>query len=198
MIPPPTLGLIGAIGAGKSIASRCLAELGGHVIDCDKLGHEALEVPTVKEQLVARWGKNILMDDDRANRRVIGEVVFNNPDERHALEAIVFPVIGGLAQERLNAAPEGTRFNVLDAAVLLEAGWGSRCSRILYIDSPRPLRLERLLARSGWNDRDLSAREAAQWPAERKIALSQAVIVNDGSAPELRDRLIHVLNSWNW
>ncbi len=66
---PPTLGLIGAIGAGKSTAARCLAELGGLVIDCDKLGHEALEQPDVKKQLVARWGEKILMDDGRNNRR---------------------------------------------------------------------------------------------------------------------------------
>ena len=198
MTTPPTLGLIGAIGGGKSTAARCLVELGGNVIDCDKLGHEALEVPVVKEQLVARWGKKILLDDGRANRRAIGEVVFHNPAEREALEAVVFPVIGGLAQARLDAAPEGTRFHVLDAAVLLEAGWGNRCDRILYIDASRLLRIQRLLARSGWDASELSAREAAQWSAERKLALSHAVIVNDGSAHDLRDRLIHVLNSWNW
>jgi dephospho-CoA kinase len=195
---PPTLGLIGAIGAGKSTAARCLAELGGHVIDCDKLGHEALEDPAVKEQLVSRWGKKILLEDGRANRRVIGEVVFNKPAERKALEAIVFPVIGSLTQARLDAAPAGTRFHVLDAAVLLEAGWGNKCDRILYIDAPRLVRIQRLLARSGWSEGDITAREAAQWPAERKMAHSQAVIVNDVSARDLHDQLIHVLNSWNW
>ncbi len=198
MTPPPTLGLIGAIGAGKSTAAQCLSELGGNIIDCDKLGHEALEVPLVKEHLVARWGKNILMDDGRANRRAIGEVVFNNPAEREALEAIVFPVIGRLTQARLDAAPASTLFYVLDAAVLLEAGWGNRCDKILYIDAPRTLRIQRLLARSGWDANELSAREAAQWPSERKLRLSDAVIVNDGSPQDLRDRLIHVLNSWNW
>ena len=110
----------------------------------------------------------------------------------------MFPVIGQLAQERMNQAPVGTRFVVLDAAVLLEAGWGSKCDKILYIDAPLFLRLERLKIRSGWNESELAAREASQWPAERKKASAQAVIVNDGSLTELRDQLIHVLNSWNW
>jgi len=194
----PTLGLIGAIGAGKTTAARLLAALGGHVIDCDKLGHDALEVPTVKEQLVARWGNGILMDDGRANRRAIGEVVFQKPTERQALEAIVFPVIGALAQQRLDAAPAATRFCVLDAAVLLEAGWRTKCDKILYIDAPRPLRLERLNQRSGWNESELSAREAAQWPIAKKQAAADALIVNDGPTEALYDQLNHVLISWNW
>jgi dephospho-CoA kinase len=198
MTPPPTLGLIGAIGGGKSTAARGVAAIGGNIIDCDKLGHEALEQAAVKEQLVKRWGQKILVEDGRANRRAIAEVVFNNPAERLVLEAILFPVIGNLAADRLATAPPGTRFNVLDAAVLLEAGWGRNCDRILYIDAPRPLRLQRLHARSGWDEKELAAREAAQWTAERKIAASDAVIVNDGSTAELHDQLIHVLNSWNW
>ena len=59
-------------------------------------------------------------------------------------------------------------FIVLDAAVLLEAGWNNEVDRIVYVDAPRDMRLARLAGRSGWTDADLTAREAAQWPEEVK------------------------------
>ncbi|MEO2092375.1 MAG: dephospho-CoA kinase, partial [Gemmataceae bacterium] len=71
----PVLGLIGGIGAGKTAAGRCLAARGGFVIDCDALGHVALETPDVKRQLTERWGERILHPDGTANRRAVSGIV---------------------------------------------------------------------------------------------------------------------------
>lgn len=196
----PVLGLIGGIGAGKTAAGRCLAARGGFVIDADKLGHVALDVPDVKRQLVERWGKRVLHADGAANRRAIAGIVFDAPTERTWLEGVVFPVIGDLARAEI-AKAEGdpaVRFVVLDAAVMLEAGWGSACDKILYIDAPRELREQRLAARSGWTAADLTARETAQWPAERKKDHADAVVVNDGTPAELQAKLDTLLAGWGW
>lgn len=196
----PVLGLIGGIGAGKTAAGRCLAARGGFVVDCDKLGHVALEVPGVKRQLVERWGERILHSDGAANRRAIAGIVFDTPSERAWLESVVFPVIGGLATAEIgkaNADP-AARFAVLDAAVLLEAGWGPMCDQVVYIDAPRELREQRVFVRSRWTPADLTAREAAQWPADRKRRHADAVVVNDGTPEQLQDRIDHVLTSWGW
>ena len=75
---------------------------------------------------------------------------------------------------------------VLDAAVLLEAGWGEMVDRLVYIDAPRELRLERLNARSGWSDADLTAREGAQWPAVRKKERADALIENSSDSQALQ------------
>nr|MCU0706458.1 dephospho-CoA kinase [Fimbriiglobus sp.] len=160
----PVFGLIGGIGAGKSTAAGCLAARGGFVIDCDKLGHVALEVPEVKEKLRGRWGEAVFNEDGSVNRRAVAGVVFDAPAERQWLESVVFPVIGQLADERIVAAnaDPAVRFSVLDAAVLLEAGWRDRCDKVLYIDAPRDLRLSRLAARSGWTPAELTAREASR------------------------------------
>jgi len=193
------VGLIGGIGAGKSTAGRCLAARGGCVIDCDKLGHDALNAPDVLRQLVALWGDRVANPDDTANRRAVAGIVFDNPVERAALEGVVFPVIGKLADAeiaRANADP-ACRFVALDAAVLLEAGWGDRCDRVLYIDAPREVREQRVFARSQWIPADLTAREAAQWPADVKKNRADAVISNDGTEPELRAKIDHVLNEWH-
>lgn len=194
----PIIGLIGGIGAGKSTAGRCLAARGGFVIDCDKLGHEALAVPAVVGQLVARWGEAVRNPDGSANRRAVAGIVFNDPAERTWLESVVFPVIGEMADEliaRANGNP-AVKYIVLDAAVLLEAGWGDRCDRILYVDAPRELREQRVFARSKWTPEDLTARESAQWPAELKKSRADAVIPNDCTETELQAKIDHVLDFW--
>jgi dephospho-CoA kinase len=201
MTPPkPVLGLIGGIGAGKTAAAGCLAARGGLVIDCDKLGHVALEQPEVKAKLRARWGGGVFHPDGSVSRKAVAGVVFDTPDERKWLESVVFPAIGRMADERIaeaNADP-AVRFSVLDAAVLLEAGWKDRCDRILYIDAPRELRLQRLVARSGWESAELTSREAAQWPAEEKVRHADAVVTNDAGLSELQQRIDRVLNDWSW
>src|SRR6185503_3681483 len=85
----PVVGLIGAIGAGKSTAAKCFAARGGHVIDADALGHEALRQPEVTAALVARWGERVRKPDGSLDRREIGRIVFADAGERNALEAVV-------------------------------------------------------------------------------------------------------------
>jgi dephospho-CoA kinase len=194
----PVFGLIGGIGAGKSTAAGYLAARGGGVIDCDKLGHVALEQPEVKGELRAQWGEAVFNPDGSVNRRAVAGVVFGTPAEREWLESVVFPVIGRLADERLRAADAdpAVRFSVLDAAVLLEAGWKDRCDKVLYIDAPRDIRLKRLTARSGWVSQELTNRETAQWPGEVKKRHADAVVVNDGTREQLQERIDHVLTDW--
>ena len=198
MTRKPVIGLIGGIGAGKTTAGGCLARRGGRVIDCDKLGHGALEQPEVRDELKQRWGDGVFGPDGGVNRRAVAGVVFDAPAEREWLEGVVFPVIGRLADERIRQADAdpAVRFSVLDAAVLLEAGWKGRCDRILYVDAPREQRLARLLARSGWTPAEVDRREAAQWPAEVKKRHADAVVTNDGTPGQLQERIDHVLSDW--
>lgn len=194
----PVIGLVGGIGAGKSAAAAALARRGGAVIDADRLGHEALEVPAVKDWLVARWGRGVLKSDGTANRRAIAGVVFRDPAELRELESVVYPVIGRRAAEEIAKAQAdpAVRFAVLDAAVMLEAGWSGACDRLIYVDAPRDVRLARLAARSGWTEAEVAAREAAQWPAEKKKARADAVVVNDGSPERLQEQIDRLLAGW--
>jgi dephospho-CoA kinase len=80
-------------------------------------------------------------------------------------------------------------FVVLDAAVLLEAGWGDLVDALVYVDAPRDVRLARVAARAGWTAAELDAREAAQWPAAEKKRRADAVLVNDGEPDELPVRV---------
>jgi dephospho-CoA kinase len=194
----PILGLVGAIGAGKSTVAKLLAARGGAVVDADALGHDALDQPEIRERIVARWG-NILKPDGRVDRRKVAAIVFASPEERRRLEHLVFPFIRRKCEDAIQAVGNDVlaKFVVLDAAVMLEAGWVGVCDRLLYVDAPRELRLERLQARSGWTAADLDAREAAQMPADEKRRFVDAVIINDGSRDELDAKLTVLLDRWN-
>ncbi|HEY1192071.1 MAG TPA: dephospho-CoA kinase, partial [Gemmata sp.] len=133
--PKPVIGLIGAIGAGKSTAARCFADRGGRVVDADALGHEALRRPEIIEALVKMWGARIVREDGSLDRREIGRIVFSDPNQRSALEAAVFPYISERTRQEIFAAqanPE-VAFVVLDAAVLLEAGWGDWVDALVFV-----------------------------------------------------------------
>ena len=195
--PKPVIGLVGGIGAGKSAAATAFARRGGAVIDADRLGHAVLELPAVKTALVERWGERVLKPDGGVDRRTVAGIVFADPAERRALEAVVFPPITAAARERIAAArtDPGVRFVVLDAPTLLEAGWGELADRLVYVDAPRPVRLARVAGR-GWSGADLAAREAAQMPAAEKRARCDAVLANDGTTDELQGRVDRLLAGW--
>ena len=194
----PVIGLVGAIGAGKSTAARCFAARGGHAIDADALGHDALRQPGVVAALVGLWGEGIRKPDGTLDRREIGRIVFANPAERNALEAAVFPYIGERTRQEIAAAQANpaVAFVVLDAAVLLEAGWGDMVDKLVYVDAPREVRVARLAARSGWTAADLTAREAAQWPSDKKRAQADGVLVNDAGPAELQHQVDWLLVEW--
>jgi dephospho-CoA kinase len=196
----PVIGLIGSIGAGKTAAARTFAAHGGAVIDADALGHEALEQPEIRQRLLERWAGrgNLVKPDGRLDRRAIARIVFVDRAELRALEDLVFPYIGKRALEEIERAQSraDAKFVVLDAAVMLEAGWSDACDRIVYIDAPREARLARLAARSGWSDADLAGREVAQWPAETKMKHADAVIVNDSGLDKLHAQVDQLLEQW--
>jgi len=196
----PIVGLIGSVGAGKSTAASALANRGGAIVDADKLGHIVLDEPDVRRQFVARWGERILKPDGTVNRRTVGDIVFGNPAERTALEAVVFPRIHALEEAAycVADADAAVSFIVLDAAVLLEAGRRNVCTKLLMIDAPRELRLTRVLARNGWDDAELTRREAAQLPLAEKRAAADAVLDNDGGIERLQAKIDDVLADWGW
>jgi len=132
------------------------------VIDADSLGHEALRQPDIVAKLVRYWGEGIRKPDGSLDRREIGRIVFADPAQRNTLEATVFPYIEERTRQEISAAQvnPAVAFVLLDAAVLLEAGWGESVDRLVYVDAPRPLRVARLAARSGWTEADLTARRS--------------------------------------
>jgi dephospho-CoA kinase len=187
------IGLIGGIGAGKSRVAAQLAERGAFVVDADAVGHALLNQTPVRARVLARFGTRVVGSTGDAesaptiDRRALGAIVFANPSDLRALEGILHPRMRKTFERAIaRAVRKGqAKAVVLDAAVLLEAGWDSLCDLVVYVDAPEGVRLPRLSAQRGWTEAVLRTREAVQWPSERKRRLADAVIVNDSGLEPL-------------
>src|SRR5438552_18432269 len=166
----PIIGLIGGIGSGKSSMAAEFVRRGARLLSGDEFGHEVLRRPKIKEQVVSRWGDKILDGQGDVDRRQLGQIVFADPVERAALEAWLWPWIMRRLSEEVAAAQAdpAVPLVVVDAAVMLEAGWNGVCDRIVYVDAPRELRLQRLARQRGWSEKEVAAREKAQWSVDEK------------------------------
>jgi len=179
------VGVVGGIGSGKSAVCRWVADRDPSVrmIDADRDGHRALALPNVRDQLRTEFGPEILGSDGLVNRPALAARVFGASAEQQAarlrLEGIVHPAIESLREQQLaEFAAAGTISAVLlDAPLLLEAGWKDRCDAVVFIDVPREIRLQRVHAR-GWSSEELDRREASQWPVERKRAEADFIVEN--------------------
>jgi dephospho-CoA kinase len=198
MFGKSVIGLIGGVGSGKSLAAAEFAKHGARVVSGDEFGHEALCRPDIKEQVIRRWGQEILNANGEVDRRKLGTIVFADAKERQALEAMVFPWIEKRIDEELTRAANDPRvkFVVLDAAIMLEAGWNRRCGRIVFVDAPREIRYERLASKRGWTAHQVENREKAQCPLNEKLKRADAILDNSGSPDALTRQIPRILEQW--
>jgi dephospho-CoA kinase len=183
----PVIGLIGGMGSGKSLVAAELARRGARLISGDRLGHEALKQPDVQARVVERWGPAVLDERGEVDRRKLGAIVFADERERQALEALVFPTIERGIREAIAAArsdPE-VKLVVLDAAIMVEAGWDGACDRLVFVDAPGAARLRRLADQRGWSAKEVDARENAQMPLAKKKERADYVLDNSGTPEQL-------------
>lgn len=186
------IGLAGGIGSGKSTIAKILGELGFLVIDSDQLARAALDRPEVRATLITWWGPGVVNGEGKVDRAKIAAIVFNKPEERARLEALVHPLVKhGREQVVERASAEGRVGVVVDAPLLFEAGSDKEVDRVLFVETPREMRLARVKQTRGWDEAELARREAAQWPIEKKRGHSHAVVHNDIAlnTPEDHERL---------
>lgn len=187
----PIVGLIGGVASGKSLVAEQFAKLGGTVLDGDRAGHDVLRLPEVEQAVRARWGEKVFDSAGHVLRAAVAQIVFqDNPASRSELkylEQLTHPLIGEMLVRQLQQAQEDARVPVivLDAPVMLEAGWSEVCHKIVYVDAPRELRLARARQR-GWSEEDFTRREAAQASLDAKRARADVVIDNSGTPENTR------------
>ncbi|MBA2116977.1 dephospho-CoA kinase [Bremerella alba] len=185
-----TIGILGGIASGKSAATDALRQLGAVVFDADKAGHRVLELPEVKAEIRARFSSSVFDAHGNVLRPKIAELVFGDSGpHRQALadlEKISHPRIGALLEAALKQAEvSGAPAFVVDAPVMIKAGWIGHCDYVLYVDASREKRLERALARN-WSENEFDIREAAQEKLEVKRQLADIAIPNDDDLSQLQ------------
>lgn len=195
----PVVGIVGGIGSGKSaVALWVAAQENVHVIDADRLGHDALRASDMKASLRLQFGDNIFDAQGEVQRGALARRVFGDTDAhraaRNMLEQIVHPEIERrIVEEIRRAADAGSEAVLLDAAVLLEAGWQRRCDAVVFIETPDAVRLERVHQRSGWTAEELHRREASQLSLADKRKQSDVVVSNAGQVSDAGQQLLNFL-----
>ena len=191
----PVIGLLGAPGSGKSHYSRVFADHGAVVIDADALAREALTLPEVSKALVQRWGSGVLNGAGQIDRKAVGGLVFNNPEELAALETIVHPRVNAQRRqlrEQWQDTP-GVVAIIEDCPLLLERGLEADCDILAFIDTPREVRLQRVIATRGWDEAELNRREKNQWPLDTKRRRADYILPGDADDSLIHDRVHSLL-----
>ena len=189
------IGLTGGIASGKSTAAKLLGTFGAHIIDADQLGHRAyLQGTDAFDQVVSTFGADVVGEDGEIDRAALGDKVFGAGNRLDELTAIVWPAIRRMAEEEI-ATVQATKSNnciVLEAAVLLEAGWQDIGDEVWVTVIDREVAIERATARDGIDREAVQARIDAQLSNEERIAAANRVIDNSKDEPHLTAQLEHL------
>jgi dephospho-CoA kinase len=186
------IGLTGGIGSGKSEVSRVLNELGAEIIDADRLGHEAYQPHTKTwEALVAAFGEGILRPGGEVDRKALGLIVFSSLDALAQLNAIVHPRMREMMRERLGEhSAQGIKVVVIEAAVLLEAGWDSLVDEVWVTTAIEESVVQRLSQRNNLSEEEIRKRINSQLKNEERVRRATVVIKNSDGLKELRQRVL--------
>ncbi|HKJ08501.1 MAG TPA: dephospho-CoA kinase [Gammaproteobacteria bacterium] len=183
------IGLTGGIGSGKSAVADCFAALGIEVIDADAVAREVVAPgsPALAE-IAAAFGGQFLDREGRLDRARLRAHVFEDPQGRKRLEAILHPRIRTVMEERAGQA-QGP-YCVLVIPLLLEAGQRDLVDRVLVVDTPVETQYARVAARDGLDRKQIDAILAAQLGRRERLAQADDVVVNDGDLDTLRRRVV--------
>jgi len=181
------IGLTGRIGSGKSEVGRRLAELGAFVLDADRAAHETYAPGTEGfEAVVREFGAGVVGPNGEIDRRRLGEIVFGDSERRRRLTQIVWPLTRRAVEEEMRRqAAAGARVFVVEAALLVEAGWADLFDQVWLVRAPADAVRERLAAR-GLKADDIEARLAAGTDEAAAAAAATLVLENDGDLARLR------------
>jgi dephospho-CoA kinase len=183
-----SVGLTGGIGSGKTLVAELLASHGASVIDTDQIAHQltapgGLALPSIS----ATFGDAFLTAEGALDRHKMREHVFADPEARKQLEAILHPLISQEAESAaLRSAAASGSYLVFVVPLLVESGrWIERVDRVLVIDCPESMQIERVIRRNQFSAAQVEAIMATQATRDARLAAADDVIVNDGQRDEL-------------
>ena len=185
------IGLTGGIGTGKSSVTEAFQSLGAAVINADLLGHDAYLPGTIGfEEVVTEFGQEIVGSDGQIDRKKLGPIVFSDSSKMDRLNEIMHPLIRDLIDERL-VSLESTqnKVAVVEAAILIEAGWKSLFDEIWVVISDPEEVINRLGVRNGLSREDALKRIDSQMSNNERIEHGDVVVENTGSMEDLQTRV---------
>jgi len=192
------VGLTGGICAGKTTVTEVFRALRIPIVDADELAH-ALVKPgrPALQAIVARFGDKILQSDGSLNRQLLREHVFSCPEERHALENILHPLIREKTEALLAELEQaGTPYVINVVPLLVEAGLIGNFDRILVVDVAEDIQLERLMKRDGIDASQAECILHTQASRKQRLDAADDVIHNDGETSALSNQVQRLHTSY--
>jgi dephospho-CoA kinase len=186
------VGLTGGIASGKSTVGRMFGELGCKVIDSDRITRQLFESRnTVNKAVAEAFGSHVVASDGSIDRRVLGELVFNNPDLRQKLNGLVHPAIKQRQAEFLAQVESENphAIGIVEAALIIEAGTFKNYDKVIVVTCRPEVQRQRLQERSRLTPEQIEARIASQMPMEEKARFADFIIDNSGDIGRTRQQV---------
>ena len=189
------VGLTGGIGSGKTTAGMMFVELGCHLIDADRVTHQLLRPgEDVYNSVVQAFGERILAPDHTIDRKLLGEIVFNDPRAREKLNGLVHPAVIQHQRDWLKEmeAKDPGGVGIVDAALMIEVGTYKYYDKLVVVTCAPEVQKSRLRTRSGLSEEQVESRIRSQMPLEEKAKYADFVIDNSGDLAQTRSQVQHV------
>jgi dephospho-CoA kinase len=185
------IGLTGGIASGKSTVSRVLSDLGAVVIDADRVGHEAFRPDTdAWREVVAAFGNDVLGQNQEIDRGKLAAIVFQDPEALERLNSIMHPTIRRMVEQRIDTLrSQGVALAVVEAALLIEAGWTDLVDRVWVTDASEDAVIGRLCDQKGFTGEQARARINSQMSAVDRSKHADVVIRNDSDVAALTEKV---------
>lgn len=186
------VGLCGGIASGKSTISRIFDSLGVTIVDTDIISHHLMQPGQIAYQkTLDHYGYEILLPNASINRKMLRELVFNDPDQKLWLEQMLHPLI---KEEALKSIQQATKspYVLLVVPLMYETGFDNLVDHVIAIDCPRPVQVSRLIKRDGINEMLANKILDAQMENEHRVKLADSVILNkEDTDPAAQVRSLH-------
>ena len=184
------LGVTGNIASGKSETARLLQQKGCALVDADAVAHELYGYDrALVQQLGAEFGSNIVWANGAVDRKKLGSLVFGRPEAMAALNRIVHPALINAIRERIRSSQRVMNRLVLDAALIVELGFAKEVDYLVFVSASVPVRLARLMERSGLTTDEAMRRIDSQMPEETKLQHADFIIKNETTKEYLAEQV---------
>ena len=178
------VGLTGGIASGKSLVTRVLRDLGAHIIDADKIVHDLLAPgQDACREVVGHFGKGIQLPDGSIDRRKLGDIIINHPEERAWLNQCIHPRVFEAYNHQVRHLSERQpdAIVIMDAALLIETGYHKHMDRLIVVYADQKAQMKRLMERDRFTLEQAMARISSQMPLDEKRKYADFVIENTGT-----------------
>ena len=182
------VGLTGGIASGKSTVTGVLHELGCTIIDADKIAREiVMPGQPAWQEIIARFGTGILLDNQQLDRKKLSEIIFNNNAAKKALDSISHPIILAEMQRKTREiVKKNDKVTIWDVPLLFEAQFAQYVDVSILVYTPVEIQLERLMKRDSL-DREMALKRInAQMTLQQKKELATIIIDNSSNMEEVR------------